>query len=374
MGDSFIQTELTKVYTKKKFIKGIAFPTCISLNEVCGHFSATTEETGDQHEYKTLSEGDVCKIDLGVHINGFAAQVAHTVVVSDKSDVVSGRAADVILAAYNAIQAAVRVMNVDKSNNYDVTNTIKAVSESYKVTPVEGVLSHRMKRDIIDGIETIINHSTFDQKVDQRNFEHGDVFALDVIISSGEGKPKETSIKTSIYKRALETTYKLKTESGRKLLSVIESNFHTFPWTTAAFDNEDSIKLKTPIQNLKTTMKMGLVECVKNELIHPYPVLSEKKGDVVAQFKYTIALRKEGPLIIAGNTIDLSKYQSEFKIADEGVLKLLEVPFENFLSNAKKGIKKAKKKDNKEKRQKKKEAKLRKKEEAKKKKEEESNK
>jgi hypothetical protein len=117
-------------------------------------------------------------------------------------------------------------------------------------------------------------------------------------------------------------------------------------------------------------MKMGLAECVKNELLHPYPVLSEKKGDIVAQFKYTVALRKEGPLIICGNTIDLAKYSSEHKVTDENLLKLLEVPLDSFLPNSKKAVKTLKKKDNKEKRQKKKEAKARKKEEAKKKKEE----
>ncbi len=119
-------------------------------------------------------------------------------------------------------------------------------------------------------------------------------------------------------------------------------------------------------------MRVGLAECVKNELLHPYPVLSEKKGDIVAQFKYTVAVRKEGPLIIAGNTLDLSKYQSEYKVADENVLKLLEVPLDTFLPNSKKQVKtEKKKKDNKEKKKKKKEAKLRKIEEAKMKREEE---
>ncbi len=244
-GDAFIRAELAKVYTKKKFIKSVAFPTSISVNEVCGHFSATSEESTDPHEYKVLSQGDVVKVDLGVQINGFAAVTAHTIVVS--TGVVTGRAADTILAAYNAIQAAVRLMYPEKNNNYDVTNTIKTVTDSYKVTPVEGVLSHRMKRDIIDGMETIINSATFDQKVDQRNFEFGDVFGLDVIVSSGEGKPKETTIKTSIYKRAVETTYKLKTESGRKLLSVVEHNFLTFPFSFNSFDQEEGLHLKMPI-------------------------------------------------------------------------------------------------------------------------------
>jgi hypothetical protein len=48
-----------------------------------------------------------------------------------------------------------------------------------------------MKRDIIDGLETIINKTTIEQRVDQRNFAFGDVFGMDVIASTGEGKPKE---------------------------------------------------------------------------------------------------------------------------------------------------------------------------------------
>jgi curved DNA binding protein len=247
--DAHMNEQLAKIYNKKKFIKGIAFPTSIAVNEVCGNYSAQLEESGDQHEYKTLSEGDLVKVDLGVHINGFAAVAAYSLVVSEKGEPVTGKKADVILAAYNAAQTAVRAM-FTKNNNYDVTNIIKTVCDSYKVTPVEGVLSHRMKRDIIDGVETIINHATYDQKVDQRNFEHGDVFGLDVIVSTGEGKPKETEMRVSIFKRAVETTYKLKTDSSRKLLSIVEQNFHTFPFSFNVFDNEENLQMKNAIVSI----------------------------------------------------------------------------------------------------------------------------
>ena len=82
--DNLIREKLSKIYTKKKFIKGVAFPTCISLNEVCGNFSPLSENSDDPHEYKTLSEGDVAKISLGVEINGFAALAGHTIVVGEK--------------------------------------------------------------------------------------------------------------------------------------------------------------------------------------------------------------------------------------------------------------------------------------------------
>ena len=73
---------------------------------------------------------------------------------------------------------------------------------------------------------------------------------MDVIVSSGEGKPKETELRTTVYKRAIETTYKLKTESGRKLLAVVEQNFHTFPFSFNSFDNEISLRMKQKIVNL----------------------------------------------------------------------------------------------------------------------------
>ena len=366
--DLFIKEELSKIYTKKKFIKGLAFPTCISLNEVCGNYSAPLELTDDPHEYKTLSEGDVAKLTLGVEINGFASIVGHTIVISsNENDKIKGIKADVILAAYNSIQAALRLMKVNGPTNNDVTDAISKICNDYKVNPVEGVLSHRMKKDIIDGMETIINKSTYEQKVDQRKFEYGDVFAVDVIVSSGEGKPKETGIKTNVYKRALETTYKLRTESGRKLLSIVESNFYSFPFTFNAFDKEENIKMKTQIQNFKTTMKLGLNECTKYELLHAYPVLTEKKGDVVAQFTYTIAVRNEGPIIVSGFPIDVSKFESDKKVTDENLIKELESDLDNYLPNYKRTNKQEKKKkDNKAKREAKKAAKKKRKEEQKK--------
>ena len=371
--DAFILDKLSKIYTKKKFIKGLAFPTCISINEVCGNYSAPAEITDDPHEKKTLTEGDVAKIDLGVQIHGFAAVAAHTVVVSSKPDEkVTGAKADVVLAAYNSLQAALRMMKVKSSTNNEVTKAIESICKDYGVNPIEGVLSHRMKRDIIDGMECIINKNTFEQKVDDRQFEHGDVFGLDIIVSTGEGKPKETGIKTNVYKRALETTYKLRTDSGRRLLSVVENNFYSFPFTFNVFDKEENIKLKTPISNLKTTMKLGLNECTKYELLHGYPVLSEKKGDIVAQFKYTIAVREEGPVVICGLPLDVNKFTTDKKVTDENIVKALSSNLDDYLPNYKKSIKveKKKKKDAKAKRAAKKAAKQKRKEEEAKKKEE----
>ena len=71
----FIHESCKKAYIKSKIEKGPSFPVCISVNNVCGHFSPLVDES------VKLKNGDVAKIDLGVHIDGFPVCLAHTVVV-----------------------------------------------------------------------------------------------------------------------------------------------------------------------------------------------------------------------------------------------------------------------------------------------------
>ena len=54
--DNLIYEELGKVYNKKQIFKGIAFPTSIAVNEVCGYNSPYPEDS------TVIKEGDMVKI------------------------------------------------------------------------------------------------------------------------------------------------------------------------------------------------------------------------------------------------------------------------------------------------------------------------
>lgn len=108
--DEFIGEELQKTFSNKKSKKlerGIAFPTCISVNEICGNYSPCADDS------TKLKNEDVVKIELGCHIDGFAANCAHTIVIGGKA---KDKAADVILAAYDAFLAATRTIKVGSLN------------------------------------------------------------------------------------------------------------------------------------------------------------------------------------------------------------------------------------------------------------------
>lgn len=363
---------MKQIYTKKKYIKGVSFPTCISLNEVVGNFTPLTgEDYADAKGiYLTIKENDVVKVDLGVQIQGFSANVAHTVVAHENpTEVTKGRAADAILAAYHGLHAALRQMYEKKHTNYHATESIKIACEEYGVEAVEGVISHRMTRDVVDGQEGIINKVTFDQKVDLRNYEVGDVFAVDVVVSTGEGKPKESGAKSSVLKRCIENTYNLKSESARKFLSLAEINFQTFPFSLNYFDNEENLKMKGKVENVANVVKVGIVECLRNELFTSYPVLVEKEGDIVAQFKYTVAVRQDKPIVIAGHLLDTTLFASDKEIKHEGLNKVLSESSETYFPSKRERTNT--KVDSKAKRDKRKAAKEKRKEELRKQKNEE---
>ena len=306
--DRFIDEELRKVFNNKKAKKlerGIAFPCCVTVNNLCGHFSPMQDES------QQLKEGDIAKIDLGSHIDGFVAQAAHTVLVSaDPSAKVSGKAADAVLGAYNAMNGAQRIIK-EMATNAQVTEVIQKICEEFGVNPLEGVLSHKTKKHLIDGNEAIINKETPEQKVEAFEFAPGDVIGLDVFVSSGEGQPKESEFRTTVYKRELDVTYNLKLQKARTFFSEVNKKYPTLPFSINGFEDQ-------------VGAKVGVKECVNHDMLSPYPVLTDKPGEIVAQFKVTVAVLKRSTAIIAGNLpFQVEKFNSEKKVQKEDLVELL---------------------------------------------------
>jgi len=113
LGDKLINDLIAGVFKTGKMEKGVAFPTCISINNCAGHFSPLADDT------TTLKDEDLVKIDLGVHIDGFISVVAHTHIVTANPQVpITGRKADVIAAAYYASECAHRLFKPGKKKEY----------------------------------------------------------------------------------------------------------------------------------------------------------------------------------------------------------------------------------------------------------------
>lgn len=312
MGDKIIQEETGKLYKKKakgggenekakEIPRGVAFPTCVSANDIVGHFSPLRGET------QALKEGDVVKIDMACHIDGFIAAAAHTMVIGEEK--VEDRRADVIQAAWTGAEAALRLVQVGNTNTM-VTQAFAKVADEFNCKPMQGVLSHQLKKHVIDGNRVIIGCETQEEKVDEFEFEQNEVYCIDVVMSSGEGKGRETETRNTVYKRAVENSYILKTQKARQFISEVNRRFPALPFSLRAIEDEQ-------------VARVGVSEAMRHELLEVYPVLRERPGEVVAQFKFTVLLLPGGTKKITGLPLNEAQLASACSVQDEDLKRLL---------------------------------------------------
>ncbi|CAG8818183.1 32621_t:CDS:2, partial [Racocetra persica] len=191
LGDKSIEDGVKNLFAKAKNIsKGIAFPTCVSVNHIICHFSPLSS---DPEGSDVLKNGDLAKIQLGAQIDGYASIVATTIVVgASKDKPVKGKLADVITAAHLASEAALRLVKPGLSNN-KVTETIQKIAKSFDTNSVEGnnlKLLSECERNDIEGKKQIILNPNEAQKRDFETVQFGEneVYGIDILISTGEGK------------------------------------------------------------------------------------------------------------------------------------------------------------------------------------------
>jgi len=163
-------------------------------------------------------------------------------------------------------------------------------------------------------------------------FELNEVYCLDVVMSTGEGKGKEAELRSTVYKRAVETSYNLKTQKARQFISEVNRRFPALPFSIRMIEDQQVALL-------------GVSEAKRHELIEEYPVLKEKDKEFVAQFKFTVLLLPGGTKKITGMPLGDAEKQivTSCEVKDEDLIKLLKSS-----ANAKKKEKKKKKESGKD--------------------------
>merc|ERR1712129_384893 len=138
-------------------------------------------------------------------------------------------------------------------------------------------------------------------------------------MSSGRGKAVDRGERTTIYKRNVEIEFPLKMKTSRELLKSINKAHPTFPFTMRNFESSRS--------------RLGITECVRTRIVQPYPILSEKNGEFVAQFKFTVIISPNATIQITGLPLDMASVHpsKQKQIQDEELNNLLATKFDGVL-------------------------------------------
>ncbi|CAH0049335.1 unnamed protein product [Clonostachys solani] len=328
-GDKLIEEEVAKVYRGKKVVKGFSHPTTVSPSS---YVTPYTPLTSDEAEAATeIKAGEAIKIQLGAQIDGFGSIVCDTVVAVEKADeVITGRTADLLLANYYANELLLRLLippgllaqgtDEEKAKaaaqkaptQSKITSLLEKVTEAYETHLVESTTSWLFARNEIEGTKKIVLAPAEGTKGDGVP-ELGEVWGVEMGVSLGSGKVKSIDQRATLHRRTTQT-YGLKRPTSRKVLSEVQKKFGTFPFSLRQLEDERDAK-------------SGVVECVRGNVFRQYEIIGDKEESPVARYLTTLALTKNGITKLGGPPpLDLSKVQSDKKITDEEVLKILEQP------------------------------------------------
>ncbi|KAG6845366.1 hypothetical protein H0H87_010475 [Tephrocybe sp. NHM501043] len=158
---------------------GVGFPTGVSLNHCAAHYTPNAGDT------TVLQQGDVLKVDIGVHVKGRIADSAFTLTFDPTYD-------KLIEAVKAATDTGIREAGIDVRLG-ELAGYIQETMESYEVEvggkvypvkPIENLSGHSINPYQIHGGKSVL----LIKNDDQTKMEEGEYFAIETFGSTGRGR------------------------------------------------------------------------------------------------------------------------------------------------------------------------------------------
>jgi curved DNA binding protein len=221
-----------------------------------------------------LKKGDLVKIELGAHIDGYIAVGAETCFI-EKHDGKDHEDKSQLLAALRSVEEALDKLMVPGETNLSIANAVNEIAAKYNCSPIKGANIDLVERMSLRGEKSIIITPDDDQKIEEFTLQENEVYSINILLSTGDGKPKPGETRTTIFQKSKDISYNLKLKSSRSAFNEINHKFQYFPFTLRSFEDVNKAR-------------MGITELVNHLVVDPFPVLFEKPGKLVAQKRYLV--------------------------------------------------------------------------------------
>lgn len=294
--------------SSKKMEKGVAFPVCISPNEFVGNLAPLKGESF------TLKTGDLVKIELGVHMDGYPVSLAHTTFLGEPSE----EDKKLLTGGYLAVLGAFKALAVNRESGV-LTQMQQCIGESLNVSFLEGSASREVKRYLIEGGKTVPSKIIFGSKTENFKIKANEVFAVEAIVVLGqsEGKLKTSELRSTVFRRNIEVNSDPKTTSGRQFLKEVREKFSDMTFSINQWEDELSARV-------------GSSDCLNNNLISPLHVYHEKSKARVAHFKWTIGVSGKRLFVLSGLVDQPSFLKTLPVLQNEEMNKIFQVTVESL--------------------------------------------
>ena len=245
----------------------LAFPTNLAINNVGAHWTPSTKTT------EKFQKGDLVKLDVGVHIDGYIGDNALTVEVGTEK---YGKLIDTSREALNAaIEVAGPGINVGMIG-YAVQTTIE--NRGYK--PIANLTGHGIKRYNLHSGISVPNVKENGGAV----LKPGDIIAIEPFVTDGAGRVGGKRNSNIYHVRQVRN---IRDEKAAEMIDEIQHRYKGLPFAERWLHD---IQTNDATNSLTKLMRAGIVSY--------YPVLDELGKGMVAQSEHTVLITNSGSEVL----------------------------------------------------------------------------
>ncbi|MFX0050043.1 MAG: type II methionyl aminopeptidase [Candidatus Hermodarchaeota archaeon] len=258
----------------EKGADGFGFPTNVSINNIAAHYSSPY---GDE---KIIPDEGVVKFDIGIHVNGYIADTALTVVLSPELK-------DLKKAAEEGFQVGMEIIQEGTLPSM-LGKQIEETITGYGYRPIKELTGHKLGRYELHGDKTLPNISIpYDPA--ESALETGEAYALETFATSGTGSIHEVSGTKYIY-MLLPRRIPMRNPISRKIYSLAYKKYKSLPFAERWLTSYDSFN--------PARVRFALRELLNGGGIVAYPPLADEKGSYVAQHENTFIITENDGIIV----------------------------------------------------------------------------
>jgi methionyl aminopeptidase len=249
---------------------GLAFPVNLSVNEIAAHYSPRHDDS------LVFNQGQVVKLDLGAHIDGYIADTALTVEIgSNKYSEMIKASSDALDAAISLIKPGIDLVQIGKAVEKTIT--------SYNYKPIDNLTGHSMQRYVIHAGMSVPN---VPDRLHSAKPKVGDVFAIEPFASNGAGHVNSGDGSNIYLCKDSFNPRLIRDKNSKMMFNKMKDEFKTLPfaqrWCEKRFINSEA--------SLRKLTFLGLIK--------HYPQLIDAKKGIVTQKEHTVILTEDGCEVI----------------------------------------------------------------------------
>ncbi|MBI2110021.1 type II methionyl aminopeptidase [Candidatus Woesearchaeota archaeon] len=251
----------TKIETKIVELGGkVGFPVDISVNEIAAHASPFPDDVS------VIKKGDVVKLDIGAHYNGYVADTACTIEVG------TNNYKKLIEASEEALNNAINIVKIGTKLG-DIGKVIQDTIIKFGFSPVKNLSGHGVAQWEIHTWPTVPNYDNNDKT----ELKRGMCIAIEPFATTGRGMIKDGK-KCGVY--SLVNLRPVRDSNARKLVEYIQNEYKTLPF---------HVRHLTKFPNANYLLR--LLE--REGVLMQYTQLPDVDNGIVSQTEHTIYIDDE---------------------------------------------------------------------------------